>query len=77
MFLGTHYIGNDIVLNLGDGEYWKKVLGPVFIYLNSNPKNGNLRALWDDAKSQAQAEVGKWPYSFPGSPDFAKAGDRG
>ncbi|RLM98634.1 rhamnogalacturonate lyase-like isoform X1 [Panicum miliaceum] len=77
MFLGTHYIGNDIVLNLGDGEYWKKVLGPVFIYLNSNPKNGNLRALWDDAKAQAQAEVGKWPYSFPGSPDFAKAGDRG
>ncbi|PUZ62841.1 hypothetical protein GQ55_3G019100 [Panicum hallii var. hallii] len=77
MFLGTHYIGNDIVLNLGDGEYWKKVLGPVFIYLNSNPKNGNLRALWDDAKAQAQAEAGKWPYSFPGSPDFAKAGDRG
>ncbi|TVU03756.1 hypothetical protein EJB05_50693, partial [Eragrostis curvula] len=28
MFLGTHYIGNEIVLNLGDGEYWKKVLGP-------------------------------------------------
>ncbi|KAG2555668.1 hypothetical protein PVAP13_8NG036801 [Panicum virgatum] len=77
MFLATHYIGNDIVLNLADGEYWKKVLGPVFIYLNSNPRNGNLRALWDDAKSQAQAEVGKWPYSFPGSPDFAKAGDRG
>jgi rhamnogalacturonan endolyase len=77
MFLGMHYIGNDIVLNLGDGEYWKKVLGPVFIYLNSNPKNGNLRALWDDSKAQAQAEVGKWPYRFPGSPDFAKAGDRG
>ncbi|TVU50723.1 hypothetical protein EJB05_02110 [Eragrostis curvula] len=55
MFLGTHYIGNEIVLNLGDGEYWKKVLGPVFIYLNSRPKRGNLGALWDDAKAQAQS----------------------
>ncbi|TVU27112.1 hypothetical protein EJB05_29692 [Eragrostis curvula] len=77
MFLGTHYIGNEIVLNLGDGEYWKKVLGPVFIYLNKSPNRGNLRALWDDAKVQAQAEVSKWPYSFPKSQDFAKAGERG
>ncbi|RLM69928.1 rhamnogalacturonate lyase-like isoform X1 [Panicum miliaceum] len=77
MFLGTHYIGDDIVLSIGDGEYWKKVLGPVFIYLNSSPKRGDLRALWDDAKAQAQSEVSKWPYSFPKSPDFAKAGDRG
>nr|CAB3462962.1 unnamed protein product [Digitaria exilis] len=77
MFLGTHYIGDDIVLNIGDGEYWKKVMGPVFIYLNSSPKRGDLRALWDNAKIQAQAEVSKWPYSFPRSPDFAKAGERG
>ncbi|CAD6254960.1 unnamed protein product [Miscanthus lutarioriparius] len=78
VFLGTHYTGIDIMLNLGDGEYWKKVLGPVFIYLNSNPNNGSdIRALWDDAKAQARAEAGKWPYSFPESPDFAKAGDRG
>ncbi|KAF8706458.1 hypothetical protein HU200_030731 [Digitaria exilis] len=77
MFLGTHYIGSDIVLNINDGEYWKKVLGPVFIYLNSNPRRGNLRALWEDAKTQARAEVNKWPYTFPGSPDFAKASDRG
>ncbi|WVZ54615.1 hypothetical protein U9M48_005385 [Paspalum notatum var. saurae] len=81
MFLGTHYVGDDIVLNLGDGEYWKKVLGPVFIYLNSSPASrrggGVLRALWNDAKAQALAEASKWPYSFPESPDFAKASDRG
>lgn len=82
VFLGKHYTGNDIMLSLGDGEYWKKVLGPVFIYLNSksNPSAGEgdlLRALWDDAKAQARAEAGKWPYSFPESPDYAKAGDRG
>ncbi|RLN29135.1 rhamnogalacturonate lyase-like isoform X1 [Panicum miliaceum] len=77
MFLGTHYIGDDIVLSIGDGEYWKKVLGPVFIYLNSSPKRGDLRALWDDAKAQARSEVSRWPYSFPKSPDFPRAGERG
>jgi len=78
VFLGTHYTGIDIMLNLGDGEYWKKVMGPVFIYLNSSPNNGSdIRALWDDAKAQARAEAGKWPYSFPESPGFDKAGDRG
>ncbi|GJN07079.1 hypothetical protein PR202_ga24872 [Eleusine coracana subsp. coracana] len=77
MFLGTHYIGNKIVLNLADDEYWKKVLGPVFIYLNSNPNHGDIRALWDDAKAQAQSEVSKWPYNFPLSKDFAKASERG
>ncbi|XP_066357081.1 uncharacterized protein [Miscanthus floridulus] len=78
MFLGTHYVGNDIVLSVGNGEYWKKVMGPVFIYLNSGPRRGgDLRALWADAKAQARAEAGKWPYSFPESPDFAKAAERG
>ena len=78
MFLGTHYVGNDIVLSIGDGEYWKKVMGPVFIYLNSGPRRGgDLRALWADAKAQARAEAGKWPYTFPESPDFAKADERG
>jgi rhamnogalacturonan endolyase len=79
MFFGTHYIGRDMVLSIKDGEYWKKVLGPVFIYLNTSPDKGDdeLRALWDDAKAQAQAEAAKWPYSFPESKDYAKAGERG
>ncbi|KAG8089166.1 hypothetical protein GUJ93_ZPchr0011g28882 [Zizania palustris] len=77
MFLGTHYIGKDIVLRIEQGEYWKKVMGPMFIYLNSNPTRRDLRALWEDAKAQAQAESSKWPYSFPESPDFPKASQRG
>ncbi|TVU50724.1 hypothetical protein EJB05_02111 [Eragrostis curvula] len=77
VFFGTHYMGKDMVLNIKDGEYWKKVMGPVFIYLNKSPKRGDPRALWDDAKAQAQAEVSKWPYSFPVSKDFAKAAERG
>ncbi|XP_062183075.1 rhamnogalacturonate lyase B-like [Phragmites australis] len=77
VFLGTHYVGKDMVLKINDGEYWKKVLGPVFVYLNSSPKRGNLRDLWEDATARAQAEASKWPYSFPESRDFAKAGERG
>uniref|UniRef100_A0A0E0MJA4 rhamnogalacturonan endolyase n=1 Tax=Oryza punctata TaxID=4537 RepID=A0A0E0MJA4_ORYPU len=77
MFLGTHYVGNDIVLKIEEGEYWKKVMGPVFIYLNSNPRRGDLHSLWVDAKVQAEAEARKWPYSFPESPDFHKASQRG
>nr|XP_015615999.1 probable rhamnogalacturonate lyase B [Oryza sativa Japonica Group] len=77
MFLGTHYVGNDIVLKIEEGEYWKKVMGPVFIYLNSNPRRGDLHSLWVDAKVQAEVEARKWPYSFPESPDFHKAGQRG
>ncbi|TVU40623.1 hypothetical protein EJB05_14092, partial [Eragrostis curvula] len=67
VFLGSHYVGRN----------WKKVLGPVFIYLNSKQGPDNKTALWEDAKAQAQAEVNKWPYDFPRSPDFAKARERG
>ncbi|KAL6870988.1 hypothetical protein ACP4OV_014836 [Aristida adscensionis] len=85
MFMGTHYVGNrDMAVGIAGGEHWKKVLGPVFVYLNTGRQGGGgggggdvLGALWEDAKAQAQAEVGKWPYSFPESPDFAKAGERG
>ncbi|PUZ44957.1 hypothetical protein GQ55_8G181500 [Panicum hallii var. hallii] len=78
MFFGTHYVGKYMVAKIDDGESWKKVLGPVFIYLNSSPKSGNnLQALWQDAKAQAQAEARNWPYSFLASPDFPKAAERG
>ncbi|KAJ3684371.1 hypothetical protein LUZ61_013535 [Rhynchospora tenuis] len=74
VFIGDHYIGNDIHFRLQYGEYWKKTLGPVFIYLNSN-SNRNL--LWQDAKAQMRKEVLSWPYSFPASKDFLKPYQRG
>jgi hypothetical protein len=37
-----------------DGEPWQKVLGPVFIYLNSAPPGMPLSALWEDAKRQVR-----------------------
>jgi rhamnogalacturonan endolyase len=76
VFHGSHYVGDDIAARIKDGEYWKKVMGPVFVYLNSNPPKGDPRALWEDAKAAAEAEAAKWPYSFPESPDFHKAGER-
>ncbi|CAL4987968.1 unnamed protein product [Urochloa decumbens] len=78
MFFGTHYVGKYMVFKIDIGESWKKVLGPVFVYLNSSPNRGNnLQALWEDAKAQAQAEARNWPYSFLASPDFPKADERG
>lgn len=32
------------------GEPWKKVYGPVFIYLNSTANGDDPLWLWDDAK---------------------------
>ncbi|KAL0324955.1 UNVERIFIED_CONTAM: hypothetical protein Sradi_5064800 [Sesamum radiatum] len=78
MFVSTHYGGEDLVIKFGEGEEWKKVFGPVFIYLNScaDDKNDAV-SLWYDAKDQMEKEVGKWPYSFPASEDFPHADQRG
>lgn len=35
-----------------DGEPWKKVLGPLFVYANSVTNEGDSHQLWEDAKQQ-------------------------
>jgi len=55
MFLSAHYAGEDLVLKLNPGEPWKKVFGPVFMYLNSVMDKDNALSLWDDAKEQVQS----------------------
>ncbi|KAF8404746.1 hypothetical protein HHK36_009635 [Tetracentron sinense] len=77
MFVSTHYAGEDLGMKFKNGEPWKKVFGPVFIYLNSVPDRKNLRGLWDDAKEQMSKEVKSWPYSFPVSEDFPSSDQRG
>lgn len=53
MFVSTHYGGEDLVIKFGKGEAWKKVFGPVFIYLNSTSDGTNAASLlWGDAKTQ-------------------------
>ncbi|MCL7034613.1 hypothetical protein MKW94_014992 [Papaver nudicaule] len=79
MFQSNHYAGEALNSKFQAGEPWKKVFGPVFIYLNS-VSDGNedprLR-LWQDAKKQMLIEVKSWPYNFPASEDFSSSLQRG
>ncbi|XP_010244706.1 PREDICTED: probable rhamnogalacturonate lyase B [Nelumbo nucifera] len=77
VFLSSHYTGQDLVPKFQQGEAWKKVFGPVFIYLNSVFNGEDPLSLWDDAKTQMLMEVQSWPYSFPTSEDFPSSGQRG
>lgn len=55
MFLSAHYGGEDLVLKLKPDEPWKKVFGPIFIYLNCEPDGNDddpVLRLWEDAKKQ-------------------------
>lgn len=53
MFVSTHYAGKKAGIELKEGETWKKVFGPVFVYLNSAPRSKNsISTLWNDAKKQ-------------------------
>ena len=53
MFTSTHYTGMGLHTKYRNGEAWKKVFGPVFVYLNNVPSEKADRTLWDDAKKQA------------------------
>ncbi|KAM7514479.1 hypothetical protein LguiA_004062 [Lonicera macranthoides] len=76
-FVTAHYGGDDLVVKFKAGEKWKKVFGPVFIYLNYISDGNNALSLWNTAKEQMNKEVNNWPYSFPASEDFPKSNDRG
>lgn len=77
MFLSGHYAGQDLVPKIRGGEPWKKVFGPVYIYLNSGPTGYDPLWLWEDAKIKMMTEVQSWPYLFPASEDFLKPDQRG
>ncbi|KAL4558971.1 hypothetical protein LXL04_031097 [Taraxacum kok-saghyz] len=77
VFVGAHYAGEDLVPKFSQGEPWKKVFGPIFIYLNSVLEGEDSLSLWDDAKRQTMIEVKGWPYSFPASMDYPKSNERG
>lgn len=77
IFVTSHYAGTDLLVKLEAGEIWKKVYGPVFIYLNSVPDKNNGLSLWGNAKEQMKIQVQSWPYSFPASEDFPYRNERG
>nr|GME00329.1 probable rhamnogalacturonate lyase B isoform X1 [Ipomoea batatas] len=77
IFVTSHYAGEDLLVKFEPGEVWKKVLGPVFIYVNSVHDKADALSLWDDAKERMEKEVQAWPYSFPASEDFPNCDQRG
>ncbi|XP_019106050.2 probable rhamnogalacturonate lyase B [Beta vulgaris subsp. vulgaris] len=77
MFHSAHYAGLDVTMKFQEGEPWKKVFGPYYVYLNSIYENGDFHELWDDAKHQMKQETRSWPYEFPLSEDFPKSVERG
>ncbi|XP_058006244.1 rhamnogalacturonate lyase B isoform X2 [Hevea brasiliensis] len=77
MFTSTHYAGEDLNTEYRNGEPWKKVLGPAYVYLNSISPSEDPEALWEDAKEQMSTEVRSWPYNFPQSEDFPSSHQRG
>ena len=68
---GTHYGGSELPVQAG--EDWKKVIGPIFVYLDSNATADQMFA---DAKAQAKVEAEKWPYTWVAGVDYPKASQR-
>lgn len=58
MFVSTHYAGKDVMINFDEGETYKKVFGPVFVYLNSVSSKKFSHVLWSDAVRQV---LNKYP----------------
>ncbi|XP_051140619.1 uncharacterized protein LOC127258024 [Andrographis paniculata] len=51
VFNSRHYVGDDIDLKFDKNEYWKKVIGPLYIHLNSEASaKTNPSVLWNEAK---------------------------
>lgn len=52
-FGGRHYAGKDLDAKFQNGEPWKKVFGPEFVYLNSDASAENDPSLlWSDARKR-------------------------
>ncbi|KAE9614481.1 putative rhamnogalacturonan endolyase [Lupinus albus] len=52
MFVSTHYAGQEVVMSFKEGETYKKVFGPAFVYLNSAKTKDDSLSLWSDAVDQ-------------------------
>ena len=61
---------------LYNGEPWKKIFGPVLVYLNA-AAIATTEILWNDAKDQMIYVGQSWPYNWPNSEDYLKPDERG
>jgi len=69
----AHYGSGSTMLGTNDGS-WTKLYGPWLMYVN---EDADLRAMWADAKAQAFAERGLWPYEWLDSPLYFRSVQRG
>jgi rhamnogalacturonan endolyase len=67
----SHYGG--AVVSVAEDEHWTKVVGPFFLYLNSD---SGPEAMWKDAQGQAAREAAKWPYEWVAGIDFPRPAER-
>jgi rhamnogalacturonan endolyase len=67
----SHYGGAEA--NVAEGEHWQKVVGPFFIYANAGE---TPKAIYDDARTQAEKEIAKWPFTWVNGVDYPKAKER-
>lgn len=67
----SHYGG--AVVAVDEGEPWKKVIGPFFLYVNSG---SNPKAMWKDAQNQSVRESAKWPFDWVAGVDFPRQKER-
>ncbi|XP_058775167.1 uncharacterized protein LOC131649423 isoform X2 [Vicia villosa] len=77
MFVSTHYAGKEVTMAFEEGETYKKVFGPVFVYLNTDSSANDNSTLWSDAVQQLSTQVQSWPYDFPQSQDYFPSNQRG
>ncbi|TDV39222.1 rhamnogalacturonan endolyase [Paraburkholderia caballeronis] len=63
----VHFGASPVVLK--DGEEWRKVYGPFFVYLN---RGEGPAALWQDAARQHENEAANWPYAWVDEPAYQK-----
>jgi rhamnogalacturonan endolyase len=67
----SHYGGANVTV--AAGESWKKVIGPIMMYVNEGP---DPMAMWKEARSRADIEAAKWPYAWVNADNYARPNER-
>lgn len=67
----SHYGG--ALVEVGETEHWKKVVGPFFIYANAG---ADPQEMFKDAKARQVKEAAQWPYEWVKGVPYASAKER-
>lgn len=61
----SHYGG--AVVDVAEGEHWKKIVGPFLLYANSG---ADPQAMYNDARERQKKEASAWPYAWVAGVDY-------